>query len=79
MPNGLKDLGFNGTAIYRDDYDINALKRSVQNGETVIITVRTKSGGSHAVVVDGFTENRVIIRDPWPMEWGVVILFPSIS
>ena len=70
VPNGLKDLGFNGTAIYRDDYDINALKRSVQNGETVIITVRTKSGGSHAVVVDGFTENRVIIRDPWPMDVG---------
>lgn len=70
VPDGLKDLGFNGSAIYREKYNIDSLKQSMEKGETVIITVRTKSGSSHAVVVDGFTDNRVIIRDPWPMETG---------
>ena len=68
--NGLKTLGFNGNAIYKEQYNIDRLKQSIEKGETVIITVKTKSGGSHAVVIDGFIDNRVIIRDPWPMETG---------
>lgn len=70
IPNGLKSLGFEGSANYVENIGVQGVKSATQDGATVIVNVRTKSGSVHAVVIDSVNDGRVFIRDPWPPGTG---------
>lgn len=79
VPNGLKDLGFTGTAMYSRDITEQSIKNANENGASVIVNVKTESGGLHAIVVDSVENGLAGIRDPWPLGVGPTYSVPASS
>jgi filamentous hemagglutinin len=77
VPNGLKDLGFTGTAAYSGDITVQTIKAATENGASVIVNVRTELGGLHAIVVDSVENGLIGIRDPWPLGVGSTYSVPA--
>jgi ABC-type bacteriocin/lantibiotic exporter with double-glycine peptidase domain len=70
VPQGLRDLGFDGSVNYVTDAGAQSVSSATQNGSTVIVNVKSPLGDIHAVVVDSVVDGRVYIRDPWPPGTG---------
>ncbi|WNH44837.1 hypothetical protein [Xanthomonas hawaiiensis] len=70
MPNGLRDLGFKGSAEYLSGASIDRIAEAANGSSSVIVNVRTSGGGLHAIVVDSIDSGRAYIRDPWPLGTG---------
>ena len=70
IPEGLKNLGFKGTADYSTNITTHAISEATSNGGSVIVNVTTDSGGVHAIVVDSIVDGIANIRDPWPIGVG---------
>jgi filamentous hemagglutinin len=79
VPNGLKDLGFTGTATYSGSITVQTIKTATENGASVIVNVRTELGGLHAIVVDSVENGLAGIRDPWPLGVGSTYSVPVSS
>ncbi|MBO9828352.1 hemagglutinin repeat-containing protein [Xanthomonas sp. A2111] len=70
VPNGLRDLGFKGSAEYLSGASIDRIAEAANGSSSVIVNVRTSGGGLHAIVVDSIDSGRAYIRDPWPLGTG---------
>ncbi|MCV2221741.1 hemagglutinin repeat-containing protein [Pseudomonas mercuritolerans] len=77
VPNGLKDLGFTGTATYSSDLTVKTITSATKSGAAVIVNVRTELGGLHAIVVDSVENGMAGIRDPWPLGVGSTYSVPA--
>jgi len=70
IPSGLKKLGFTGKAEYSAATTIDTISTATEKGASVIVNVKTETGGIHAIVVDSVKSGRANIRDPWPLGTG---------
>ena len=70
IPNGLNQLGFTGTAKYSTTVTAQSISEATSSGASVIVNVKTESGGIHAIVVDSVKNGVAYIRDPWPKGVG---------
>jgi len=70
IPNGLKELGFEGSATYVENMTIKSLAEASAKGQKTIVSVWHGGTDYHAIVVDGISNGRAYIRDPWPVNKG---------
>jgi filamentous hemagglutinin len=70
IPEGLKSLGFSGTARYAENADVKMIVDASQKGAKAVVSVWEGGANSHAVVVDGISDGRAFIRDPHPVGSG---------
>jgi ABC-type bacteriocin/lantibiotic exporter with double-glycine peptidase domain len=66
-PKGIADFG--KTATYAESMSMEELAHQTQGG-AVVVSVSKKGYGAHALVVDGVTDEHVLIRDPLPEGQG---------
>lgn len=69
IPNGLKELGFGGEAKYKSSLNFEKINSSIQDGASVVVSVRA-GAGAHAIVVESIQSGRVFIKDLWPVGVG---------
>jgi len=79
IPNGLKQLGFEGTTMYTENATVQSLKSASQNGSKSVVSVWQGGSESHAIVVDGISNGMAYIRDPWPIGIGSSYALPVES
>jgi filamentous hemagglutinin len=79
IPSGLKNLGFEGAATYSATMTTETIATATKNGASVIVNVRTETGGVHAIVVDSIKDGVVYIKDPWPVGIGSSYAVPVNS
>jgi hypothetical protein len=76
MPDGLKQLGFEGTATYTESATVKSLADASEKGFKSVVSVWEGGDASHAVVVDGISNGMAYIRDPWPLGAGSSYAIP---
>lgn len=76
IPDGLRQLGFEGTATYTESATAQSLADASQNGFKSVISVWQGANESHAVVLDGISDGMAYIRDPWPAGVGSSYAIP---
>lgn len=79
IPMGLRDLGFEGAAVYIENVTLEKIASSSRSGASVIVNARTEMGGIHAIVIDSIEGGRAYIRDPWPIGSGSAYSVPAKS
>lgn len=63
-------------ALYDPELPLGALQSATQKNSAVVSIRSPTTGGAHAVVVDGFEDGFVLIRDPWPPGLGSAYKLP---
>lgn len=58
------------SADYKPQLSIDELQAATNNGAAIVSITTETTGGSHALLVDGFEGNQVLIRDPLPEGQG---------
>ncbi|WP_345304558.1 hypothetical protein [Lysobacter hankyongensis] len=76
MPEGLRMLGFDGTATYIEDASADYLANASRNGSRSVVSVWQGADESHAIVLDGISDGMAYIRDPWPNGMGSSYAIP---
>ena len=78
VPQGLKELGFAGSASYIPKAaTVSSIESLTRNGARVIVNVRTEAGSIHALVVTKVENGQAFILDPWPIGVGSAYTVPS--
>ncbi|MGB8691110.1 MAG: cysteine peptidase family C39 domain-containing protein, partial [Microcoleus sp.] len=68
LSNAVSALDYYGvSAKYESKLSIEGLRSATANNKAAIVSINSEiTGGPHALVIDGFEENLVLIRDPLP-------------